>query len=148
MPALLRHARTAYASAMRSALDAAGYEDIPKNGLYLIGGLAREKNGRPLGELIGDLRISKQAAGQLVDALVTRGYLQRDVDPDDRRRLTITLTGRGRSAAKVLGAARAAIDSELIARAGLKEVERAQRVLFILVEIGRELDARDEGGAD
>jgi hypothetical protein len=40
MPALLRHARTIYGGAMRGALDRAGFDDIPANGLYVIGGLA------------------------------------------------------------------------------------------------------------
>jgi DNA-binding MarR family transcriptional regulator len=86
------------------SLDAAGHDDIPKNGLYVIGGLARETGAHPLSELIEELRLSKQAAGQLVDTLVTRGYLKRDVDSEDRRRLTIALTARGRAAAKVLSA--------------------------------------------
>jgi hypothetical protein len=33
IPALLRHARYTYGKAMRSALDQAGYDDIPANGL-------------------------------------------------------------------------------------------------------------------
>ena len=138
MPALLRHARTAYGSAMRSALGEAGYGDIPKNGLYVIGGLASQKGDRPLGLVIAELRISKQAAGQLVDTLVVRGYLQRDVDAQDRRKVTVSLTPRGRDAAKILASARAAVDAEWAARAGLKEVERARRTLSILVEMSRE----------
>ena len=39
MPALLRHARVTYGSAMRRALADAGYDDIPRNGLWVIGGL-------------------------------------------------------------------------------------------------------------
>src|SRR5450432_2391248 len=92
LPALLRHARNTYGTAMRQALDEAGYDDIPGNGLYVIGGLALGVPDIPLGQLIKELRISKQAAGQLVDALVTRGYLQRSVDKDDRRKLTVALT--------------------------------------------------------
>src|SRR6185437_5299881 len=95
LPALLRHARNAYGSAMRRALEQAGYDDIPKNGLYLIGGLALGAGDVPLAALIRDLRISKQAAGQLVDTLVSRGYLHRTTDEQDRRRLLITLTERG-----------------------------------------------------
>lgn len=38
IPALLRHARTAYGGAMRGALDRAGFGDIPANGLYVIEG--------------------------------------------------------------------------------------------------------------
>ncbi len=146
MPVLLRHARTAYAAAMRTALAKAGYEDIPQNGLYVIGALAPLKDGCPLSQLIDDLRISKQAAGQLVDTLVTRGYLRRDVDAEDRRKLTIALTGRGRAPAKVLAAARATVDAEWISRVGPKEVERTRRTLSVLVEVGHEQDAPDDNG--
>ena len=44
-------------------MDAAGHEGIPKNGLYVIGGLARETGAHPLSQLIEELRLSKQAAG-------------------------------------------------------------------------------------
>ena len=77
LPVLLRHGRNTYGAAMRKALDTAGYDDIPGNGLYVIGGLAFGAPEIPLGQLIKELRISKQAAGQLVDTLVTRGYLER-----------------------------------------------------------------------
>jgi DNA-binding MarR family transcriptional regulator len=139
MPALLRHARLAYGLAMRSALEAAGYGDIPKNGLYVIGGLARESSAHPLSQLIEELRLSKQAAGQLVDTLVTRGYLERYVDSEDRRRLTIGLTQHGRAAATVLAAAGATVDEELRARVGAQEIASARRALFVLVDIGRRL---------
>jgi len=142
MPALLRHARVAYASSMRAALEAAGYDDIPKNGLYVIGGLGHQSGAHPLARLIQDLRLSKQAAGQLVDTLVTRGYLKRDVDSEDRRRLTIGLTERGRAAAKVLTAAAATVDNELRSRVGGKDVQRARRTLFALADIGRTMLAR------
>ena len=84
-PALLRHARVTYGVAMRTALADAGYDDIPKNGLYVIGGLALGAGDVPLGVLVRELRISKQAAGQLVDTLVMRGYLHRAMDEHDRR---------------------------------------------------------------
>ena len=139
MAALLRHARLAYSASMRTALDAEGYDDIPKNGLYVIGGLAREAGAHPLSQLIEELRLSKQSAGQLVDILVTRGYLNRDVDREDRRRLTIGLTERGRAAAKVLSGAGVAVDEELISRVGPKDIERTRRVLFALVDIGQKM---------
>lgn len=138
LPVLLRHARTTYAAAMRSALADAGYDDIPKNGLYVIGGLAWRQEGSPLGELIRELGLSKQAAGQLVDALVTRGYLERKVDPADRRKLTVELSERGHAAAAVQAVARAAVDAELLVRVGAQDVDRARRALFALIEIGRE----------
>ncbi|MEO6800865.1 MAG: MarR family transcriptional regulator [Rhodanobacter sp.] len=136
-PALLRHARTTYGSAMRRALADAGYDDIPRNGLYLIGGMAFHEGDMPLGNLVRDLRVSKQAAGQLVDTLVTRGYLQRDVDEQDRRKLTVMLTDRGREAASVQTDARKKIDADLLAHAGKGNVAITRKTLAALVEIGR-----------
>ena len=141
IPALLRHARVTYSSAMRAALAEAGFDDIPKNGLYVIGGLALDRGDVPLATLIRDLRISKQAAGQLVDALVTRGYLDRAVDPGDRRRLTVTLTERGRAAAATQAAARDAIDAALLARVGPRNVSTLRRTLAALIDLDRGREA-------
>ena len=140
LPALLRHARSTYGRAMRRALEEAGFEDIPSNGLYVIGGLAMDGRDIPLGDLIKDLRISKQAAGNLVDTLVTRGYLDRTMDKNDRRKLTITLTERGRAAAAVQAAARNSIDAQLLATVGSDDVSRTRRTLAVLIDIGHELD--------
>jgi DNA-binding MarR family transcriptional regulator len=138
MPALLRHARVTYGLAMRRALDGAGYDDLPKNGLYVIGGLALGAGDLPLAVLIKELRVSKQAAGQLVDMLVLRGYLERTMDAQDRRKLTVTLTERGRAAAAVQAAAREKIDAELLARTGEKDVLCTRRTLAALIDLGRE----------
>jgi DNA-binding MarR family transcriptional regulator len=138
LPALLRHARTTYGKAMRKALDDAGYDDIPGNGLYVIGGLALNSPDIPLSQLIQELRISKQGAGQLVDTLVTRGYLDRAVDKDDRRKLTVTLTDRGKAAAEVQRAAREKVDTVLASAVGQDDVLRTRRTLAVLIDIGRE----------
>lgn len=142
IPALLRHARTNYGAAMRRALDDAGYDDIPGNGLYLIGGLALGAGSVPLGKLIRDLRISKQVAGQLVDALVTRGCLQRATSVEDRSDLTITLTKRDAAAAAVQARAREHIDQELLSAAGQADIAAMRRVLGALIELGR---SREDG---
>lgn len=138
IPALLRHARAAYGLAMRKALEAAGYDDIPKNGLYVIGGLALGLEDVPLACLIRDLRISKQAAGQLVDTLVNRGYLARNVDEQDRRRLVVTLTERGRAAAATQASARERIDAELLERVGPVCIEHARVALSTLAQMAGE----------
>src|SRR5215471_20884700 len=101
-PALLRAARRAYGSAVRGALADAGYDDVPRNGSYVLAAIAR--TGAALSRIIQELGVSKQAAGQLVDTLVTRGYLDRAPDPDDRRRVSITLSERGQMAATVQAA--------------------------------------------
>jgi DNA-binding MarR family transcriptional regulator len=138
IPALLRHARHTYGKAMRAALEQAGYDDIPGNGLYIIGGLALDRERIPLRQLVKQLGITKQGAGQLVDTLVMRGYLSRTVDENDRRQLNVTLTPRGQAAAEVQSAARGAIDAELIDRVGEDDIRAARRVLGTLIEMRSE----------
>lgn len=138
IPALLRHARNTYGAAMRRALADAGYDDIPKNGLYVIGGLALGAGDAPLSALVRDLRVSKQAAGQLVDALVARGYLERSEDPQDRRKQIVGLTARGRAAAAVQAGAREGIDARLAERVGEAAVGKLRKMLAVLVGIGHE----------
>ena len=138
MPALLRAARSTYGAAMRRALAGEGYGDIPKNGMYVIGGLALGAGDAPLSRLIQELGVSKQAAGQLVDTLVLRGYLERAVHADDRRKLTITLTPRGQAAAAVQAAARMQVDAELLTRIGADDIARTRRTLAALRDMGRQ----------
>lgn len=137
-PALLRHARTTYGKAMRDALERAGYDDIPGNGLYIIGGLALGAGGVPIRQLMRELGITKQGAGQLVDTLVARGYLVRTPDETDRRQLIVTLTDRGLAAAEVQTAARAEIDAVLVERVGEADVAAARRTLGALIEMRQE----------
>jgi DNA-binding MarR family transcriptional regulator len=137
IPALLRHARNTYGKAMRAALEEAGFDDIPANGLYIVGGLAIEEREVPLRQLVKELGITKQGAGQLVDALVMRGYLSRAVDENDRRQLIVTLTERGRAAAEAQNKARERIDAELVKRVGQDDVHAARRALGALIDMRR-----------
>lgn len=138
IPALLRHARSTYGRAMRSALERAGFDDVPANGMYVIGGLALGAEGVPIRQLVRELGVTKQAAGQLVDTLVARGYLVRTPDEVDRRQLIVTLTERGRAAAETQTAARAGIDALLAGRVGDADVAAARRALVALIAIGDE----------
>jgi DNA-binding MarR family transcriptional regulator len=133
LPVLLRFARAAYGAAIRSALADLGLDDVPRNGIYVIGAIAR--NGTPLGQIIQELGVSKQAAGQLVDTLVLRGYLERAVDPDDRRRLTVTWCARGMAAAVATREAIARIEAKLDERAGRAAIAQTRATLVALIEV-------------
>jgi DNA-binding MarR family transcriptional regulator len=143
MPALLRAARRTYGSAIRAALADAGCDDMPRNGSYVVGAIAG--TGAQLSQIIAELGVSKQAAGQLVDTLVTRGYLDRAPDPEDRRRLTITLTQRGHAAAAVIRAAVQRVDADLVARVGQEYVADARLVLAALIEANDDPNGHDHG---
>jgi DNA-binding MarR family transcriptional regulator len=136
VPSLLRRARRAYARAVTEELADAGFDDVPRNGAYVLAASARE--GAQLGRIIRELAVSKQAAGQLIDTLVSRGYLDRSVDPQDRRRLAIALTDRGAAAAAVVAAAAAGVDARLLERVSADHVEHAREVLRTLGDLADE----------
>ena len=83
---------------------------LPETAVRVGGnGQPRRIGGRP------DTRvgITKQAASQLIDTLVVRGYVERQDNPDDRGRRTIELTDRGRAAATAVRSGVEAVDAEL-----------------------------------
>ena len=130
LPALLRAAWETYRSAVRKALADAGFDDVPRNGAYVIAAIAR--TGAPLGQVIKGLGVSKQAAGQLVDTLVVRGYLDRAVDAEDRRRLTVTLTERGHAAAAASRSAVEQVDTALLKRVAPDYIAHTRATLMAL----------------
>jgi DNA-binding MarR family transcriptional regulator len=139
LPMLLAAGRTTYGRAIRASLVDAGFGDMPCQGSRIVGGIAR--NGVNLTDVSGLLGVSKQAASQLVDTLVLRGYVERIPDPDDRRRVNVGLTTRGRSAAREIRDAVESIDAALLERVSVQDVAVTRRVLGRLAELA------DDGAA-
>ncbi len=114
LPGLLRGARKAYGTAIRQAFEDTGFDDVPRNGAFV---LARVYDGHSEpAALARELGISKQAVSQLIDTMVMRGYLERAPDTEDRRRTVLTLTPRGEAAATVSWQAATGVDEELTLR--------------------------------
>jgi DNA-binding MarR family transcriptional regulator len=147
LPALLRAARKTYGAAIHAALADAGCDDVPRNGSFVLGGMAR--NGSPLADVVRALGVSKQAAGQLVDTLVLRGYLERVTDPHDRRRTVLTLTEHGKVAAAAARKAVERVDAQLEKRVGTTRLAHARATLGALVDMHAESEhsvSRGGGG--
>ncbi|MGH3744178.1 MAG: MarR family winged helix-turn-helix transcriptional regulator [Mycobacteriales bacterium] len=135
-PALIRGGQQAYGHAIKKAYAAGGFDDMPRNGTWIVGGIG---NNGPLDGLAGvtrDLGLSKQAVSQLVDALVLRGYVERVPATDDRRRVVVDLTDRGRAAAQASRAATASVDAALAAKIGAQGLGRLRAGLAALSELG------------
>jgi DNA-binding MarR family transcriptional regulator len=116
VPWLMREARDVYRAAVRCALAGAGCDDVPRNGAFVLAGLdqsAPEPEFSPQADVVASLGLSKQAASQLIDTLVLREYLERRVDPGDRRRMSVRLTGRGSIASRAIQGSIDAIDAAL-----------------------------------
>jgi DNA-binding MarR family transcriptional regulator len=132
IPALLRGARGGYGNTIAAMLAAAGFEDLPRNGPFVLGGMA--DHGGSAVEMIQGLGVSRQAASQLIDTLVLRGYLGRQINRDDRRRMDIELTERGRAAA-VVRAAVEKVDRQLTAKLSPAELAGLRTGLAALAAI-------------
>jgi DNA-binding MarR family transcriptional regulator len=98
--------------------------------------------GAPAGDLVRQLGVTKQAASQLVDVLVLRGYLERRENAEDRRRLDILLTDRGRAAAAAVRAGVKSVDEELERRLSAADLAGLRAGLVALIEIREEGEAR------
>jgi DNA-binding MarR family transcriptional regulator len=136
LPALLRAARATFGSVIRRQLTDAGYDDIPPNGLFVLGAVG--DGSTPLADVILALGASKQTAGALVDSLVVRGYLDRRPDPVDRRRLVVLLTDRGADAAAVIRATVSDLEASLEAAVGPGAVSGMRRALVALAGMGQQ----------
>ena len=55
-----------------------------------------ERGGTRIGVLAERAQMTNQSMGYLVDALETRGYVERTPDPADRRAALVVITNRGR----------------------------------------------------
>jgi DNA-binding MarR family transcriptional regulator len=137
---MLVQARGAYANTVGERLWTAGFDDLPRNGPFLLGGMA--KRGGSAVEMIRSLGVTRQAASQLIDTLVLRGYLSRASNPDDRRRLNIVLTERGCAAAAAINAATGEVNDRLAQMLSPAELAGLRAGLDALREI-KEETARD-----
>jgi DNA-binding MarR family transcriptional regulator len=143
IPALLRASRSSYGHAIRARLADAGFEDLPRHGAYVVGGMVNHRGSA--GNLVRQLGVSKQTASQLIDTLVVRGYLQRAVDADDRRRVTIEVAERGRAAAEAIKAGVDAVDAELATLVSPSELAGLRAGLIALCDIRERIE--EEMGA-
>jgi DNA-binding MarR family transcriptional regulator len=135
-PALVGSAHRTYRLAIGRALREAGFDDMPRRGISVVGGIANNGDA-PQEEFGRYLGVSKQAASQLVDVLVTRGYIERATDPSDRRRVNLTLTDRGRAAAAASAAAVARVDAAVARRCSAEDRAAMRRVLGAMADIGQ-----------
>lgn len=89
---LTRSARLLNERAVRAVHDA-GFVEVRESWLGMLRHL--EPDGVRSSELAERLRVSRQAAGQLVSELQQHGYLERIPDPSDGRAKLVRITTRG-----------------------------------------------------
>ena len=132
-PTLMRAARGVYAQSIRTELHAIGADDLPRNGATLLSGIAATGGPRP--DLPAGLGVTKQAVSQAIEILASRGYLERNPDPGDRRRITLALTGRGQEVVDAVVRGVESVDARLLERVPPEQVAAMRSALLALGDI-------------
>jgi DNA-binding MarR family transcriptional regulator len=98
-------ASRALVDGISAGVRARGFDDVrPAHG-FAFARLA--PSGATVTQLAEHLDVTRQAAAQLVDELVAKGYVQRSRHPDDARARLITLTSKGWACTRAAEAAMA-----------------------------------------
>jgi DNA-binding MarR family transcriptional regulator len=132
-PTLMRSARGAYAQSIRAELNAIGIDDVPRNGVFILTNI--DTSGGPRNDLSSELGVTKQAVSLVIDTLVERGYLERRPDPDDRRRVILELTDRGKDVTQAAFRGVEAVDLRLAQKVSLDQIDAMRAGLIALTEI-------------
>jgi DNA-binding MarR family transcriptional regulator len=132
----MRAARKTYVFAFRGPLAKSGFDDVPRDGVYTISAIAAgDISAAELGNLLG---VSKQAVSQLLDALVLRGYVVRSIDTEDRRRLRLALTDRGKEVAAVCRRAIDRVERRIAETVGPERLHHTRQTLEALIALASE----------
>jgi DNA-binding MarR family transcriptional regulator len=124
---LLNLAFIAFKDALDAHLAAVGFDDIGGSFGYVFRLLAETPCN--LSELASQLGMSSPGALKVVDEMVSKGYVSRTTDADDRRVKWLELTDRGRAA---LGRARSfhqRYEQALVQRLGMRQVAATRKLL-------------------
>jgi DNA-binding MarR family transcriptional regulator len=130
LSALVLAAGNALVDGIHAGVVARGFTDLrPAHG-FAFARLAPA--GATVSELAAHLGVTRQAAAQLVDELVAKGYVERRRHPGDGRAQLITLTERGWACTR---AAEAAATDTVGAWTAILGEERLRAVRHALAEI-------------
>jgi DNA-binding MarR family transcriptional regulator len=132
----MRAARNTYVVAVRGPLAKSGFDDVPRDGVFTISAIASGDISSP--ELGGLLGVSKQAVSQLLDRLVLRGYVVRSIDTEDRRRMRLALTDRGKEVAAVCRLAVDRVERRIAETVGQERVLHTRQTLQALIALASE----------
>jgi DNA-binding MarR family transcriptional regulator len=124
---LLALARRSWIQQVRSRVQEAGFAGYRQTDAWMLRLLAH----RPwaIGQLGDAMGITRQAARQLADGMVERGYATFGTDPADARRTLVVLTLGGESYARAVRQAQDALNSALADRVNAADLAVADAVL-------------------
>jgi DNA-binding MarR family transcriptional regulator len=140
---VLALARRSWVQQVRERMQEAGFPEYRQTDAWVLRLLAQRP--RAIGQLGQDMGITRQAARQLADGMVERGYATIQGDPDDARRTLVALTPGGEAYARSVGTVQDALNAAIRRKVGERDLAIADGVLrnvFPRGEVRRRLDER------
>lgn len=108
--------------------DFPGHSDIRMNELWALGKIDHATCASGTGisntEIQEELQITKSAVSQMLDSLVEKGYVERTLDANDRRRMCVTITPNGKAILEKMGAHANFFAEEVSAKMGEEKVQQ------------------------
>jgi DNA-binding MarR family transcriptional regulator len=127
---LLRSSFYGFLDELFARLAAEGFDDLRLAHSPVFQHL--ERGGTRIGVLAERARMTNQSMGYLVDALESRGYVERRPDPTDRRAALVVITDRGREQISVARRLIAEIEREWEERIGSERMADLREALEAL----------------
>lgn len=115
------------------AVIAAGITDITPTQARIAARIA--PHGSRVSDLAEQSRVTKQSAGFLVDQLEAAGYVERAIDPADRRARLVRLTPRAHRVVTIANTEVERVLAEWAAHVGTRRLQQVYDVLLDLREI-------------
>jgi DNA-binding MarR family transcriptional regulator len=89
-------------------------------------------SGHVLSERMG---LSPSRGSRIIDGLIDKGLLARNVDPEDRRYNAISLTIKGKTVRAGVEQAKKTCEQKITSQMGIKEIELLKKGLKSIIEI-------------
>ena len=133
-PTLLRTAYNVLSTAIYRAVAETGAADMrPAHGNAME--MLAIQDGLRLTDIAARAGMAPQSMGELVDDLVSKGYLERHEDPADRRAKRIYLTEKGRATAAASRVVTRKVEGEISQLLGAQQYQELRRHLAAIAEL-------------
>jgi DNA-binding MarR family transcriptional regulator len=133
-PTLLRTAYNVVSAAIYRAISHAGATDMrPAHGNAME--MLSIQDGLRLTDIAAKAGMAPQSMGEIVDDLVSKGYLTRRQDRSDRRAKRIYLTQKGRETAQASRVALRAVERRISESLGTDNYQDMRRTLAAISEM-------------
>jgi DNA-binding MarR family transcriptional regulator len=140
-PTLLRTAYNVLSAAIYRAIADTGATDMrPAHGNAME--MLAIQDGLRLTDIAARAGMAPQSMGELVDDLVSKGYLERQEDPTDRRAKRLYLTDKGHATTAASKVALRQVEEEISEILGTQQYRQMRRNLAAIAELDLPMTTR------